>query len=170
MSSYNTLGMQQYSCTHGISCGPWAGASLGIDLLAQYFSPAIPSITNPLVFTPGSSSSTLTCTSTGSVATIVTFMRDGTTVGPLRDGELMEFGGVTYQLAQTMTSRAQSTYQNVLTINQSLADIVGSNFTCRVENTIGTSSDSEFLQIMGEFIVHKSHTFSVVTELINHLG
>ena len=100
---------------------------------------AIPSITNPLVFTLGSSSSTLTCTSTGSVATNITFIRDGTTVGTLRDGESMEFGGVTYQMTQTVTNRAQSTYQNVLTIKQPLAGIIGSSFTCRVENTLGTS-------------------------------
>ena len=77
-------------------------------------------------------------------------MRDGTTVGPLRDGESMEFGGVTYQLVQTVISRAQSTYQNVLTVSQPLADIVGSTFTFRVENTIGPSPDSQPLTIMGE--------------------
>ena len=115
---------------------------------------ANPSITNPLVFNPGSSSSTLTCTSTTSVATTVTFMRDSTTVGPLRDGESMGFDGVTYQLAQTVTNRAQSTYQNVLTINQPLADIIGSTFTCSVENRIGTSPVSQPLTItMGELLL-----------------
>ena len=113
----------------------------------------MPTITNPLVFTPGSSSSTLTCTSTGSVATTVTFMRDGVTVGPLRDGESMDFGGVTYQLAQAVTNRTQSTYQNVLTINQPLADIVGSSFTCSVGNTIGASSTSDSLQIIGKIAI-----------------
>ena len=70
-------------------------------------------------------------------------------MGPLRDGESMDFGGVTYQLTQTVTDRAQSTYQNVLTINQPLADIVG-NFTCSVENTVEMSLASDSLQIMGE--------------------
>ena len=64
-------------------------------------------------------------------------------MGPLRDGESMEFGGVTYQVTQTVTNRAQSTYENVLTINQPLADIAGSTFTCSVENTIGTSPASQ---------------------------
>ena len=82
-------------------------------------------------------------------------MRGGTTVGPLRDGESMGFGGVTYQLAQTVTNRAQSTYQNVLTINQPSANILGSTFTCSVGNTVGMSPASESLQIMGEFIVCK---------------
>ena len=113
--------------------------------LSATLPPAIPSITNPLVFTLGYLSSTLTCISTGSVATNITFIRDGTTVGPLRDGESMEFGGVTYQMAQTVTNRAQSTYQNVLTIDQPLADIIGSSFTCSVENTLGTSFASQSL-------------------------
>ena len=116
---------------------------------------AMPTITNPLVFTQGSSSSTLTCTSTTSVATTVTFMRDSTTtVGPLRDGESMDVGGVTYELAQTVTNRAQSTYQNVLTINQPMASIVGSSFTCSVENTVGMSPSSDPLQIMGEIVIN----------------
>ena len=129
----------------------------------------MPTITNPLVFTQGFQFSTLTCTSTGSIATTVTFMRDGTTVGPLRDGESMESGGVTYQLAQTVTNRAESTYENVLTINQPLSDIVGSTFTCSVENTIGTSPTSDSIQIMGEFVPHKSHpiVFVPLTEWIS---
>ena len=114
---------------------------------------ARPSITNPLMFTPGSSSSNLTCTSTGSVATTVTFTRDGTTVGPLRDGESMEFGGVTYQLAQTVTNRAQSTYQNVLTVDQPLADITGSTFTCSVRNKMGIAPYSQPLTINGRFVL-----------------
>ena len=117
---------------------------------------AIPSIINPLLFTLGCSSSTLTCISTDSVATNVTFSRNGTTVGPLRDGESTESGGVTYQMAQTVTNRAQSTYQNVLTINQPLADIIGSTFTCSVENTIGISSTSL------PFIITSEHSVSSV--------
>ena len=77
-------------------------------------------------------------------------MRNGTTVGPLRGGESKEFDGVTYQLTQMVTNRSQSTYQNVLTINQPLADIVGSTFTCSVENTLGTANDSHPLAITGE--------------------
>ena len=102
------------------------------------------------MFTLGSTSPTLTCTSTGSVATTVTFMRDSTTVGPLRDGESMEFGGATYQLTQTVPNRTESTYENVLTIIQPLTDILGSTFTCSVGNTIGTAPVSQPLTIMGE--------------------
>ena len=117
---------------------------------------AMPSITN-LTFSPGSSFSNLTCISTGSVATTVTFTRDDTTVGTLRDGESIESGDVTYQLTQTVTNRAQSTYENVLTFNQSLSDIVGSSFTCSVQNTVGTSPTSAPLEIMGEIAIINVH-------------
>ena len=79
-------------------------------------------------------------------------MRDGATVGPLRDVESMDFGEITYQLTQTVTNRAQSTYLSVLTINQPLSDIEGSIFTCSVENTIGTSSDSLAITINGKHL------------------
>ena len=85
-------------------------------------------------------------------------MRDTTTtVGPLRDGESMDFGGVTYQLTQTVTNRAQSAYQNVLIISQLLADIEGSSFTCSVENTVGMSTPSAPLEIMGEIAIINVH-------------
>ena len=118
----------------------------------QFLPSATPTITNPLEFTPGSPSSNLTCTSTTSVATTVTFMRDSTTVGPLRDGESMEFGGVSYQLEQTVTSRAQSTYQNVLTITEELSSLVGSSFTCQVVNVLGNAT-SQSLTIPGKIPV-----------------
>ena len=62
----------------------------------------------------------------------------------------MEFGGVTYQMAQTVTNRAQSTYENVLTINQMITDIASSTFTCSVENTIGVSPPSQPYIVTGE--------------------
>ena len=77
-------------------------------------------------------------------------MRNGTTVGPLRGGESKEFDGVTYQLTQTVTNRAQSTYQNVLTINQPLANIVGSTFRCSVGNILGMANASQPFAITGE--------------------
>ena len=69
----------------------------------------------------------------------------------------MDFGGVTYQLAQTVSNRAQSTYQNVLTISQPLASIVGSTFTCSVQNTVGMSTLSDSLEIMGEIAIINVH-------------
>ena len=70
-------------------------------------------------------------------------------MGPLRDGDSMVFGGVTYELAQTVTDRGSSTFDNVVTINQPLTDIVGSSFSCSVANSIGPSIPSDNLQIMG---------------------
>ena len=68
----------------------------------------------------------------------------------------MMFGGVTYELTQTVTDRRASTFDNVLTINQPLADIVGSSFSCSVTNSIGTSTASDTLEIMdGKFMIIK---------------
>ena len=60
----------------------------------------------------------------------------------------MIIDGNTYQMAQTVTDRAASTYENVLIINQPLASIVHSNFTCTVDNFLG-SDTSDTLHITG---------------------
>ncbi len=85
----------------------------------------LPSI-DSLTFDPDSF--TLTCTSTGSPATIVTWMKDGS---PL------VIDGTTYSMEQTVTGRSTSTYDSVLTIGDS-----GSRFgtyTCEVSNALGSS-------------------------------
>ena len=75
-------------------------------------------------------------------------------MGPLRDGESESVGGITYQLTQIVTGRAQSTYENVLTINQPLIGIVGSTFTCSADNTVSESTpDSQSLTILGELLL-----------------
>ena len=64
--------------------------------------------------------------------------------------------GDTYELTQTVTDRGASTFDNVLTINQPLADIVGSSFSCSVTNSIGTSTASDTLEIMdGKLMIIK---------------
>ena len=121
------------------------------DNISPFLSAAVPTITNLLVFTQGSPSSTLTCTSTTSIATTVTFMRDGNTInGIVRDGDSVTVNGVTYQLSQTLTNRVQSTYDNVLTITEPLSSLAGSTFTCQVENVLGMSAISDSLQILGK--------------------
>ena len=121
------------------------------DNSSQFLPEAVPTITNPLEFTQGSPSSTLTCTSTTSIATNVTFMRDGNAInGIVRDGDSATVNGVTYQLSQTLTDRAQSTYDNVLTITEPLFSLAGSNFTCQVGNALGLSQTSQSLQILGK--------------------
>ena len=62
----------------------------------------------------------------------------------------MTANGVTYQLTQTLTNRRESTYENVLTINQQVADIVDSIFTCTVANVLGTSITSQPITITSE--------------------
>ena len=58
--------------------------------------------------------------------------------------------GNTYQ-SQTVTSRTQSTYENVLTINTSLLniDIINHTYTCSVTNVIAT--DMKTLEITGNY-------------------
>ena len=109
--------------------------------LNMFLIPAKPSIV-ALTSQCSASSSTLTCTSTGSPATTVSWTRNGQPV---------TIDGNTYQLTQTVTDRAASTYENVLTINQPLASILGSTFTCTVTNIFG-SVTSNSVQIRGTFI------------------
>ena len=121
------------------------------DSISQFLPAAVPAITNPLVFTKGSPSSTLTCTSTTSIATNVTFMREGIVInGIVRDGDSATVNGVTYQLSQTLTNRTQSTYDNVLTITEALSSLAGSTFTCQVENALGQSQTSQSFHILGK--------------------
>ena len=121
------------------------------DISSQFLPEAVPTVTNPLEFTQGSPSSTLTCTSTTSIATTVTFTRDGNAInGIVRDGDSATVNGVTYQLSQTLTNRTQSTYDNVLTITEPLSSLAGSTFTCQVENALGPSQTSQSFQILGK--------------------
>ena len=80
-------------------------------------------------------------------------MRGSTTVGPLRDGESVVVGGVTYALAQTVTDRRESTYENVLTINDDVTSLVNDTFTCTVANTLGMDT-SPPITISGEMHLH----------------
>ena len=94
---------------------------------------APPDITS-LTFDPDSS--TLTCTSTGSPATTVTWMKDGS---PL------VIDGTTYSMQLTVIGRSTSTYDNVLTI--STTDSVVGVYTCTVENALGM--DSTEIEVTG---------------------
>ena len=76
-------------------------------------------------------------------------MRGSTTVGPLRDGESVSVGGVTYGLAQRVINRRESTYENVLTINDALSNLVSDTFTCTVANALGMDT-SQSITISGE--------------------
>ena len=71
---------------------------------------------------------TLTCTSTGSPATTVTWTKDGDT---------LTVDGTTYSMTQNVTDRRTSTYENVLTL-PATGDISG-NYRCQVGNALGDS-------------------------------
>ena len=73
---------------------------------------------------------TLTCTSTNSPATTVTWMKDGDT---------LDIDGVKYKTYQTVTDRRTSTYENTLLVDDDIENITGS-YTCRVSNKLGSSS------------------------------
>ena len=73
---------------------------------------------------------TLTCTSTNSPATEVTWMRNGAT---------LSIDGVRNKFDQTVTSRRNSTYQNTLVMDDVIERFIG-NYTCKVTNKFGNSS------------------------------
>ena len=81
----------------------------------------------------------LTCVSTSSPATNVTWMKN--------DIPLF-IDGSTYQLTQTVTDRATSTYSNVLTITERVPTGVAGTYSCQVSNDIG--SDFEDVIAVGE--------------------
>ena len=73
---------------------------------------------------------TLTCTTTGSPTTTVTWTRDG---------QPLTVDGHTYNMVQRVTNRAASTYDNLLIVS---GPALGSTFTCTVTNTLGTDTSN----------------------------
>ena len=80
---------------------------------------------------------TLICTSTGGPATNVIWRKDGTALA---------VDGITYQQTQMVINATTATYQNVLTIAESVSSIYGV-YRCTAGNTRGTSSA---LEVRGE--------------------
>ena len=102
---------------------------LSMRTLFSPISPGIPSISE---LTFNATTRTLTCISTGGPATTV--------IWRMGRSELT-VDGSTYQFMQTLTDGTTSTYSNVLTIVSSdLTSILGSIFTCEVENSRGTAT------------------------------
>ena len=91
---------------------------------------------NVTSLTFNSLTNTFTCTSTGGPATNVTWRKDGTALAV--DG--------TYRQTQTVINATTATYQNVLTIAESVSSIYGV-YRCTVGNARGTSSA---LEVRGE--------------------
>ena len=84
---------------------------------------------------------TLTCISTSGPATYVIWERDG---------NILVVDGVAYRQTQTVTDATTATYQNVLTIAQSVTSLYG-EYRCTVGNARGTSSG---LEVRGECTVY----------------
>ena len=72
------------------------------------------------------------CISTGSPATVVSWMKDGVIIDEL---------STDYTLTQTITNRATSTYNNTLTVNEGAPGGVAGIYTCNVTNDLGTATD-----------------------------
>ena len=85
---------------------------------------------------------TVTCVSTGSPATTVSWMKDGQ---PLN---ITDDGSTDYTLTQTVTNRVSSTYYNVLTVSEGVS--VAGTYTCTVTNDLGSASD--VVVVVGELI------------------
>ena len=83
-------------------------------------------------------SRTLTCVSTGSPATTVSWMKDGLSIDD----------STHYTMTQTVTDRASSTYSNVLTVSEGAPGGVAGTYTCTVSNELG--SDSKVLVAVGK--------------------
>ena len=79
----------------------------------------------------------LTCTSTGGPATNVTWRKDGTA---------LVVDGITYRQTQMVINANTATYQNVLTVAQSVSSIYGV-YRCTIGNARGTSGA---LEVRGE--------------------
>ena len=84
---------------------------------------------------------TVTCVSTGSPATTVSWMKDEM---PIDDS-------THYTHTQTVTDRASSTYSNVLTVSEGAPGGVAGTYTCNVSNELG--SDSDEVVAVGEFTI-----------------
>ena len=67
----------------------------------------------------------------------------------MRDGQPLAINGSTYQLTQAVTDRAESSYENVLTINEELSTVVEHDYSCNVSNINGNAS--KHLNLTGLF-------------------
>ena len=82
---------------------------------------------------------TLTCVSTGSPPTVVSWMKDGKNI----------IDGHHFSLSQTITDRAFSTYNNTLTVGEGVTRGVAGLYNCTVSNVLG--SDSAGVTAVGEW-------------------
>ena len=96
------------------------------------------------------------CISTGSPATVVSWMKDGV---------IIDESSTDYTLTQTITNRATSTYNNIVTVNVGAPGGVAGTYICTVTNDIG--SDTDQLVGVGELMVDVKITASYPTLYIS---
>ena len=115
-------------------------------LLVHYTGPVVtgsPFLPSALLtvssFTYDPDSRNLTCTSTDSPATTVTWTKDGDTLAVY---------GTTYSMTQTVMDRRTSAYENVLTL-PAAGDILGT-YGCEVGNALGDSTTVTF-EVTGKY-------------------
>ena len=96
--------------------------------ISLYSSSTVPSTISSLTY--DEESRTLTCVSTGSPATTVSWMRDGLSIDD----------STHYTHTQTVTDRASSTYSNVLRVSEGAPGGVAGTYTCTVYNLLGNST------------------------------
>ena len=117
-----------------------ASALSSFSLSPTTVSPTISSLTYQEEFR------TLTCVSTGSPATTVSWMRDG---------QSLIIDDSTYHLTQTITDRSSSTYSNVLTVSDPSG--VAGTYNCTVTNDLG--SDSREVEAVGTYELQLKETY-----------
>ena len=103
---------------------------LKINCITLYICAGSPSVTS---LTYDEQSRTLTCTSTGGPATIVSWRRDGVVITL----------NATYQQTKRLVDPVTGTYQAVLTIDPLLDQrSIEGTYSCTVENVRGESSET----------------------------
>ena len=100
---------------------------------------------------------TLTCVSTVSPATTVSWMKDGQ--------PLTTDGSSYYTLTQTVTDRNTSTYSNVLTVHEGIG--VSGTYTCTVTNDLGSNSST--VVAPGEFPFLRLSMRSIIIQVSQYL-
>ena len=99
------------------------------------------------------------CISTGSPATVVSWMKDGV---------IIDESSTDYTLTQTITNRAASTYNNIVTVNVGAPGGVAGTYNCTVTNDIGTATDQ--VVAIGELMVDVKITASYPTLSISQVS
>ena len=116
-----------------------------ISTFQTFFNTVISPTTVPLTIVDmeyDEDSRSVRCISTGSPATVVSWMKDGV---------IIDESSTDYTLTQTITDRATSTYNNILTVNEGATGGVAGTYICNVTNDLGTATDQ--VVAVGELMV-----------------